>query len=380
MKIVIIDNTDAALIKFRGSLLRHLKSEGHCVITVGGDTGYADDLMRVVDRHYTLPIYGHTGIRQVLSNLRRVYDICRFEKPDVFHGFAHYGNLLAYFSSFGRQGKLFMTVTGMGRAFVNVGPGLRKQVLKKLLLMFYYLAAKRANRIFVQNHDDSRVLEAVVNAGKIRVQPGSGIDLSIIQTDSIKKKTDRCISVVMAARPIIEKGVDEYFLAADLVNKILKVRGEDTGFSFSYAGGMTRNQPYDEPTAEKALQAGVKYLGYRSDILDIFRLADVVVLPSFYREGVPRSLIEALACDCFVITTDMPGCREVVIDGWNGYLVKPQDSLSLVSALLKVDRQFLKARKGRSRSLCDVKFDVELINRELLSEYGANGKDTAVSF
>lgn len=112
------------------------------------------------------------------------------------------------------------------------------------------------------------------------------------------------------------------------------------------------------------------YLGFKDDIQAYMRAADVVALPSKYREGIPRSLIEALGLGKVIVTTDMPGCRETVIDGWNGFVCKPGDVMAFVSAILAVDDDLISAARSRSRQYCETRFDANGLVRQTFGRYG----------
>jgi N,N'-diacetylbacillosaminyl-diphospho-undecaprenol alpha-1,3-N-acetylgalactosaminyltransferase len=128
-----------------------------------------------------------------------------------------------------------------------------------------------------------------------------------------------------------------------------------------------------------AAKSGVFYLGFVENIRDYISASDIMVLPSIYREGTPRSLIEALALGKVIVTTDMPGCRETVIDGWNGFFCKGGDINSLVSKILAIDNKFILQATERSRNLCLVKYDSTLLIEKTLACYKDSLKKSACS-
>lgn len=362
MKVLMICNSDAALYKFRMPIIRALKELGKTVITISGDTGYTEKLGECVDENYSIPMYGNEKI----SNLIKVVKYCRStiakERPDVIHGFTHFGNIVAGLSSFGTDAKLIMTVTGMGRLFVEENPNFITSIKKYVLQNAYRFLSKRASVIFVQNSTDSELLSRYVDSGKIMVQPGSGIEVKSLALKEIKSKE---IKVLMASRKNREKGYLEYFKAA----KLYQALHSNSNLSFSFAGGASLKDPFDRELNELCEDANVEYLGYVQDMDSLYNKYDVMILPSYYREGVPRSLLEALINDMYIITTNMPGCKETVIDGWNGALVEPKNVNALVSKFISLDLELLESCKGNSYNLALQKFDSQIIVNQTISSY-----------
>lgn len=365
MKVLMICNSDAALYRFRAPIINKLNRVNANIITISGDTGYSERLSNIVTKNYSLKMYGNESIFNVLSVIKKVTGISKKEKPNAIHGFTHFGNLCALFSKIAvREANLVMSITGMGRVFDQENKGIYNKFLSFIILGFYKYSARYCNKIIVQNRDDFDLLLRKVDQRKLVLQGGSGIDINEEQS---RNPTSKKIKVLMASRAVEAKGFREYFEAAKFLNRTKHKKD----YEFYFAGGDSLDNPFDDSLSELAQQSGVKYLGYILDIEQLMQECDVIVLPSYYREGVPRSLIEALYHDKFIITTNSVGCKETVIDGWNGLLVEKRNVNSLISALIKITPDYLNDRIYRSSTLCKIKFDGSRLAEETLSFYNS---------
>lgn len=363
-KILMVCNTDAALYKFRMPIIKRILSENNEVITLGGDAGYKEKLLPIVNNHYSLGCYGKINLLISIKHILRAISMVRKEKPDVIHGFTHYGNLVAWILSyFIKSNKLILTVTGMGRLFVKDNCGFLTKIKRILILNLYSVMGKFADKIIVQNDTDADLLSGYIDESKIIIQPGSGVELVDFKR-KIKDKYNK-LNVFMISRTIKEKGYLEYFHAAKKINEL----DDRDIFKFHFAGGKSLSDKWDEDIYDLARKCNVEYMGYVDDVESMLRDADIVVLPSYYREGVPRSLLEALAYDCYILTTDMPGCRTTVIDGWNGQLFKPRSVNDISAKLFSIDHNIINSSINRSQNLCCKYFNVDSIIDETIKLY-----------
>jgi N,N'-diacetylbacillosaminyl-diphospho-undecaprenol alpha-1,3-N-acetylgalactosaminyltransferase len=293
------------------------------------------------------------------------------ENPDVVHNFTHkpaiYGTLAARWTG---VKKIFITITGLGTLFSY--NDIKTKALRFLLLLQYKFALKFVTNVFFQNPDDMAyfIRKRLISAEKAVLTNGSGIDIgefSMPTTDEttacrrmlgrelgfdLRKK----IVVIFPARAIKEKGFYEFYEAARTVS----TRSND--YIFIHLGLVDNNAKFgisEQQISSYAKACGVFYLGFKDNMKDYLIASDIVALPTSYREGVPRSLIEALALDKYIITTDAPGCRETLIDGWNGVFCMQGNVDDLALKIMSTDMERLQQGKGRSRNLCEQKFDVE---------------------
>ena len=368
-----ICNTDGALYIFRKPLIRRLLSLRYIVSSITGESRYFDKLSRIGVNTSAVNFAGNSA--SIIGNSRLFQQLHRLissEKPDIVHSFTHkpaiYGTLAARLAG---VRKIFVTITGLGILFSY--DDIKTRALRFLLLLQYRIALHFVTKVFFQNPDDMNYFleKRLVTPNKAVLTYGSGIDVGEFSTPTPEETTD-CLRmlggelgfnlnektvVIFPARALKEKGFFEFYEAARTVNT------QANDYVFIHLGLVDDNAKFGitrQHISCYSKACGVFYLGFKDNIKDYFIAADIVVLPS-YREGVPRSLIEALALDKYIITTDAPGCRETVVDGWNGALCKPGDADDLVSKITHVDKALLQINKGRSRALCEEKFDVETL-------------------
>ncbi len=383
MKVVLVCNSDGALFVFRGPLIRALVELGHDVVSICPDGDYTERLRAMGVRTHLVEFARHSiSPFQNIGLLYRLWRIIREEAPEVVHGFTHkavvFGALAARFACVPR---IVMTVTGLGTLFIR-NDGLTR-MLRCALVTQYRVALSSRVKVLFQNPDDMDEFISLnaVRQRQTQLTNGSGIDLTefeLPKTDAVARMrtmlsreigndlTDRMI-VLFPARGVREKGFLEYYEAARQVGKA------DPGrYCFIHLGLIDRDTSgyfSADDVATFARQHGVHYLGFKDNIRDYMTASDIIALPS-YREGVPRSLIEGLALGKTLIATDVPGCREAVIDGKNGFLCEPRSAEDLAKAVMRIDCAMLERARLRSRRYCEEKFDVALLNALTFSIYG----------
>ncbi len=303
---------------------------------------------------------------QELRTLMSLIRLFRRIRPDIVHLVTIkpviYGGVAARIAN---VPAVVSAVTGLGSIFTGRGPlwGL----LKAMALMAYRLAlGHRNSRVIVQNPNDSALLTqaGVIRDRSIILIRGSGVDLSLFRTSP--EPTGEPV-VVLASRMLWNKGVAEFVEAAGQ----LKRQGVMARFV------LVGDTDLDNPTAISLKQledwhrsGTVEWRGHRSDMPDIFAGANLVCLPS-YREGLPKVLIEAAACNRAIVATDVPGCREIVRDGENGILVPPRDAKSLAVAMKRlIEDADLRRRMGtRGRQMVEQQFTLKKVVEETLAVY-----------
>jgi glycosyltransferase involved in cell wall biosynthesis len=370
LKCILFANTDWYLYNFRRSLAAALRERGHEVLLVSPPGPYGEKLRTLGFRWIAAPMErASLNPLRELALLGWLWRLMRRERPDVVHGFtikcAIYGALVGRLVGAGR----INAVAGMGYVFTS--EALRARLLRPAVraLMRVALGGKRA-RLILQNPDDVRFFEraGITPPEQVRLIPGSGVDCSRFVAAREERIADKGpFRVVLAARLLWDKGLAEFVEAA----RMLKV--ENRSLQFLLAGVPDYGNPAAVP--ENTIQAWqaeglVQWLGHVSDMPDLLARADIVVLPS-YREGLPKTLIEAAACGRPLITTDVPGCREVVTDGVNGLLVPLRDAKALASAISRLqDDPWLARRLGlaaREKALAE--FDERIVIARTLAVY-----------
>jgi glycosyltransferase involved in cell wall biosynthesis len=310
--------------------------------------------------------------RTGMNPLRDIHDIfglnaqMRRLKPDVLLTIAIkpavYGILAAAMAQVPRR---FALIAGLGFAFAEGGSP-RVRVVRATARQLCRIAMRKADAVFVQNPDDAGelVAQGIVAREKIVRVNGTGVDL----TDwPLMDLPDLPVTFALTARLLAEKGVREYIAAAR------RVKAKHPEVRFLLIGWIDTNpSAVSEAEVESWVAEGlVEWPGY-VDVRPWLAQTSVFVLPSYYREGIPRSTQEALAAGRPVITTDAPGCRETVIAGENGFLVPPRDVEALTKAMLYFveNPQQITVMGRSSRRLAEERFDVRAINQKMLSAMG----------
>ncbi|NTU53784.1 MAG: glycosyltransferase family 4 protein [Chlorobiaceae bacterium] len=318
--------------------------------------------------------YFPTGLQRRSTNpltelrlLVRVWRIYRAYRPDLVHQAGAkpilYGTIAAKLAGVRH---IVNAPIGMGYVFSSTDRAAR--LFRPLLQLAYRLLVNPAgSRVVFENGDDLEtfVVWGAVRRDAARLVRGAGVDL---QTCQPRRKGNETPLVVLTARMLEDKGVREFVAAAHLLfDRKVCAR-------FVLVGATDPSNPTAIP--ESILRAwdgskGVEWWGWRDDVPEVLNQSDISCLPS-YREGLPKSLIEAAACGLPIVTTDTVGCREVVVDGDNGFLVPVRSEEPLADALgrLIMDRA-LRERMGRnSRLKAEREFDTRKIAAETLALYG----------
>lgn len=375
MKIVLFANTEWYLYNFRRTLAMGLRDSGHEVILLSPPGPYGEKLQDLGFRWIPAPMD-----RRSLNPLREIVLVNWLrrllvkEQVDLVHGFtikcAAYGSLAGRLA---RRGDglpaRINAVTGMGYVFTS--HDLKARLLRPLVRSLMRLALDGDARLVLQNPDDVALFDraGLVDSARIHLIPGSGVDcmrFSPATADSSDPEPTR-MRVVLPARLLWDKGLAEFVEAARLL------RAEGRAIDFLLAGDTDPGNPAAVPTS--TVQGWVKegllqWLGHVADMPALFRSVHVVALPS-YREGLPKGLIEAGACSVALVTTDVPGCHEVVSNGVDGLLVPAKDGPSLASAIARLhDDPGLRQRLGAAaRAKALTVFDERLVIGRTLSVY-----------
>ena len=367
LRVLYLVTEDWYFVSHRLGLARAVRDAG-CDVTVVTETRDHEDVIRREGFRlvsFLLPRSQFSLVSEIKSivNLVRVY---RQERPDLVHHVALkpslYGSLAAWLAS---VPAVVNAMTGLGFAF-TAGNWLQG-VLQPLVRITGRLLLSRANsRIIVQNPNDMETLEkaGIIRRGRASLIRGSGVDLLEFPP---QPDPDGAPTVAMVSRLLWNKGVGDLVEAS----RILKSRGLTVRVLL--IGMPDPDNPTsisEEQLCEWHDDALVQWWGYRDSIADVWRQAHVAVLPS-YREGLPKSLLEAAACARPIVATDVSGCREIVRSGENGFLVPVRDARSLADALetLLRDRALRRVMGAKSRALVESDFHQDRVVAEILKVY-----------
>ena len=367
-KVVLFANTDWYLFNFRLSLAETLRDAGHEVLMYSPPGAYGDRLRSLgfnweaipMDRRSLNPVREFSLLSCLVRRLRR-------EKPDIVHGFtikaAIYGAIAGKFAG---VPAIVNSVNGLGYVFIS--NDIKARMLRPIVrLMMRFAFWGKASRVIVQNPTDKAqfVSERIVSAGSIELIPGSGVDCDKFAPKIAGNHSENEVRVLLPARLLWDKGVGEFVEAS----KIAACRG----IRFLVAGEIDIGNPaaVQASQAEAWQQEGLlELLGHVEDMTNLMENVDIVVLPS-YREGLPKSLIEAAASAKPVITTDVPGCRDVVENGVSGIVVPVRNAEALAEAIIKLaknpDLRQKMGEAGRERAL--EAFDQRIIVRKTIEVY-----------
>lgn len=293
-------------------------------------------------------------LMEILATRRQIRAI----DPDVIIAYTIKPIVMA--AAAGGRARLLALVTGLGFAFTE-GSGTSRRVARIGAAVLYNIALRRAQTVVFQNADDLETFrsEGILPAkSQVALIAGSGVELDRFCPAPLPAGP----RFLMAARLLGDKGIREFAIASA---RLLQVRPAVSvtlaGFFDASADSIERDE------LDRMIAAGIEYLGHLDDIRPAIVACGIYVLPS-YREGTPRSVLEAMAMGRAIITSDAPGCRETVVHGENGLLVPPRDADALFAAMLALaDDEVLVARMGdASRRLAERKFDVHAVNAEIL--------------
>ena len=289
-------------------------------------------------------------------------------KPDYFMGYTIkpviYGNLAAWLAGVPHR---FALITGLGYTFIG-GQGVKRKLVSKLAHTLYKKALSKTHKAFFQNPDDEalfRELGLLPKGTPSVVVNGSGVPVHEYPNTPAPGHAQP--KFLLIARLLGDKGVREYAAAAQIVKQ------QYPDVEFSLVGRIDENPnsisqaEFNGWVADNTLVAH----GQQPDVKPYIADCSVYVLPS-YREGTPRTVLEAMSMGRAIITTDTPGCRETVVDGDNGFLVPVKDAAALANAMLKfIEQPELIAKMGkRSREVAEQKYDVEIVNKQMLEGLG----------
>jgi glycosyltransferase involved in cell wall biosynthesis len=373
-RLALVSHYGPEVVSFRGPILRDLVSRGIEVYALA--PAYEPEIKRAVLALGAIPVdypldrTGTNPVRDVVSALclaRQFREI----RPEAVLAYGPKPVIYATPSAWlAGVPKRLAVITGLGHLFSpNAATTFQKRValLRRVTLLSYKIALSCSERVFFQNRDDLEEFHRlrIIPPAKAVYVGGTGVDLVEWKPAAPVVKP---VTFVLAARLLREKGVEEYATAARRIRR----RYRDTRFillgPLDTRPGAILKREVEEWVTEGILE----WPGCVPDVRPWLAQASVYVLPSYYREGVPRSIQEAMAMARPIITTDAPGCRETVIDGQNGFLVPVRDAEALATAMEQFIMQpELIVTMGRaSRLLAEERYDVRRINAIIMREMG----------
>lgn len=366
-KLFIVVNVDWFFLSHRKDIALRAQQAGWDVTVVTADTGKLNDIEAIGLKTLNLPM-SRSGMNIVeelktLNWLRKLY---KREKPDVVHHVGMktilWGTLAAKFS---KVGGVVNAISGLGGFFAEDNKGLLSKVMPKVLKFSH----SRKNLLCIFQNDDDwglYVKNGIIEHEQGRFIKGSGVNLD--DFCYTPEPEEGKIKVVLTARMIVEKGV---FLLTEAAERLRKKYGDTVQFQLiggldDHPGAITKEQLDAVCDGEY-----ITWLGYRTDVRDLLKQCHIVAFPSYYMEGLPKSLIEADAIGRPVITSNSVGCKETVVDGYNGFLIQPKDVDALTEKLdMLLGDKDLRVKMGKaSREYAEKYFDIEVVIERHLAIY-----------
>ena len=357
-KILIVAGLDLSLINFRRELIESWLEVGCNVVAAAPGRRVEKVLEGINVSYYELPLE-RTGLNPFkdIALLLTLVKLLKKVQPDYLFLYTVkpviYGSLAAYWR---RSCRVFSMITGLGYAFSGVA---EKSLLRKLIINLYRIALKRNEKVFFQNPDDSDTFEkfGIAKPEQIVRINGSGVNVDYFRPVPLP---EGAVNYLLIARLLKEKGIVEYMEAArNVKRKYPQVRFAMIGWAFDDNPSAIGQKQVEEWRKEGM----VEIFDETDDVRPFIAEAGVYVLPS-YREGTPRTVLEAMAMGRPVITSDAPGCRETVVEGVNGFLVPVKNSVALAEAMERfiLEPDLMHKMGAESRKIAEEKYDVHKVN------------------
>jgi len=362
-----LSHLDLNLYAFRLPVMLELKRLGHRPIAIAPDGKYLQMIRDagIETISYEISRKSLNPLKE-LGAIRNIYDAIKPLSLDILHTFTAKPNI--YGTIAGKLAgvpKIINLVEGLGSFYLE--DDMKSVVVRSVIEALYKRVFRLSSAVMFVNSDDPEYMisRGIISAEKVFKIDGVGIDTNEWRSATQKNDVDESVRVIMVGRAIRHKGVVEYYDTAKIVCeqlpnvKFVYVGGVDEGNHSSMDEDFMYSSPY------------VEYLGERSDVRELIDSADIFVLPS-YREGLPRTVLEAMSLGLPVVATDVSGCRDSVVEGETGYLVPPKDAESLSDAIIKLakDRGLREKLGQNGRKLAEQRFDVKNIVQAHLRIYG----------
>lgn len=375
MKIAIIGTVASSFYGFRAGLIKALREKQYVIYAFTSE--YSMDDLKKIEALGVIPVTYelNRGGMNPLADAKATYALSKKIKevaPDLV--FSYFSKPVIFGTLAARMAKVPQIIgmlEGLGYAFTDQPEGLnnKTKLIKNIQALLYKIALPQLDKIIFLNPDDPKDLLAFYNikAKKVEVLGGIGLDLDDYGFKPIKS-IESPIKFLFIGRMLKEKGIHDFIAAA----KMVKQRYPDVEFTVLGAIDASNPGALKQSELDQLISLNIiNYPGQVDNVQDWIAQSHVFVLPS-YREGVPRSTQEAMAMGRAVITTDVPGCRETVIDGVNGFLVEKWNPKALADKMIYFVEhpEQIKAMGDKSYKLAQEKFDAGKVNKRLINMLG----------
>lgn len=357
-RILFLVNHDVVIYNFRLEIVERFINDGHEVHISSPYGERIDDLKALGAIYHDVKMERH-GLNPIeeLKVLKYYKQLINEVKPDICLGFTIKPNIYGAIAARKHKVPFVANITGLGTAVESPG------FSQKMTVLLYKYAFRDIQRIFYQNEENKQFfIDHGIEKGKGKLLPGSGVNLSRYPYREFP--TDGVIRFAFISRIMKEKGIDQYLDAAEVIRKKY---GESVEFNVC---GFSEPE-YDGRLQKEEKKGIVKYHGMIRDITGFMGQMHCIIHPTYYPEGISNVLLEACATGRPIITTDRSGCREVVEDGINGYMIPCQNSQRLIEAIEKfLTLSWIEKKKMgvESRHKVERKYDRQIVIEEYVGE------------
>lgn len=360
-KIIFFSNSSWNLYHFRNCLIKKLR-KSNFIISVAPKDYFSKKLAKISNKYINYSLSQKKNFLLFLFNLINFFKIIKKEKPSIILSYTIKCNVITIIIAKILGIKSFINVTGLGSTFI------KKNFFNKILQYIIRFLYKNHDYIIFQNTEDAKLIFGANPKKKsFFCLPGVGVDTSrYVRQTRNETKNQKTINFFMISRIIKDKGVLEYLNTAKIISK------KFNNTKFNYVGDFDTENP---STIDKNIfynllrKSYVKYYRFNNDIRIYLKKADCIILPS-YREGLSRVLLESASMQIPIITTNVPGCKDIVINNYNGFLCKPKSTNDLVKTVAKFILQSKRKRIKmgiKSRELILKKFNQKKIIEEYIA-------------
>lgn len=356
-KVLILVNHDVVIYNFRKELVERLLKDGYEVYISSPYGERIDDLASMGCKYIEASISRHgTNIAEELKLISYYKRIIKDVKPDVVLSYTIKPNIYGGMACKVLNVPYIANITGLGSAVENPG------IMQKILIILYKIAFKNIHCVFFQNTENRQFFtDKNIALGKHRLVPGSGVNLDYFNV--LDYPSDEITEFVFISRIMKEKGIDQYLEAAEYIkNKYPNTRFHICGFC---------EEEYEEKLNILQDKGIVNYHGMLRDVRDILKKTHCTIHPTYYPEGMSNVLLESAACGRPLITTNRSGCREIVDNGVNGYIIKQQNSKDIIDKIekfLKLSYEEKESMGLFGRRKIEIEFDRQVVVEAYIDE------------
>ncbi len=357
MKILLICNTSGSILTFRRTLILKLQNEGHKIAVIAFDDNNKDVIEGMGVEFYEVSDSNRSmNPLSVLTLKNKYVKVIKKIQPDIVFTFMLKPNIFGVQAAKKAGVKtVYSMVEGAGDVFIN--GGFKWRLVRSFVCGMYRKSFRYVKKVFFLNNDDKTefLSRKLVKEEQCEIIPGIGVDLEHFAYKPIKNRR----TFLMIARMLKTKGVTEYCKAA----RIVKQKYPDAVFNYLGAEGNLKVSDIQEYIDDSS----INYLGTTKDVRPYLEDCAAIILPS-YREGMPMAIMEAEAVGRAVLATDVPGCRDAVINGYNGFLVSQGDYEAIAEKIIWCieNSENTEAYGINSRKLAEEKFDQKIVNMKVL--------------